>query len=156
MSRLVGTWFYILDSVKRKILVVLKFGSWGSKRDIFNLVMLNFGNLAVIQYIFHVYQQFTKILFWWSSSKRQTADWQHSLLYGSCAENKNIVTHWARNELYSFYISDRQDPNAMSYVGYLNQEWNAGSTGLGGCDWGGAVLDMVVTMLASLLQPIRW
>ena len=86
----------------------------------------------------------------------QTADWQHSLLYGSCAENKNIVTHWARNELYSFYISDRQDPNAMSYVGYLNQEWNAGSTGLGGCDWGGAVLDMLVTMLASLLQPIRW
>ena len=32
--------------------------------------MLNFGNLAVIQYIFHVYQQFTKILFWWSSSKQ--------------------------------------------------------------------------------------
>ena len=68
---------------------------------------------------------------------------------------RTIVAHWARNELYSFYISDRQDPNAMSYVGYLNQEWNAGSTGLGGCDWGGAVLDMVVTMLTSLLQPIR-
>ena len=36
----------------------------------------------------------------------------------------------------------------MSYVGYLNQEWNAGSTGLSGCEWGGAVLDMVSDKLS--------